>query len=102
MESDEPTVSWAFVELLDASHQSAMEMQDESHTKTVKIFWRIIIGLLIVILLLVGVIGYFAWMWNQYDTVSYDQDGNGNNVIGDNNRSFYEPENVYTTEEEQE
>ena len=101
MES-EPTVSWAFVELLDASHQSAMEMQDESHAKTVKILWRIIIGLLIVIVLLVGVVGYGVWVWNQYDTISYQQDGNGNNVIGDNNRSFYEPEDDYTTEEGQE
>ena len=99
MES-EPVVSWAFVELLDASHQTVMKEQSETHGKTVKTLWRIIIGLLVIVILLIGVVGYGVWLFNQYDTISYEQDGNGNNVIGENNRSYYEPADEDSSEEE--
>lgn len=73
------TVSWAYVELL-----------NDGHKLTIKRLW---IALITLILLFVATNALWLYEWMQYDYVSYDytQDGDGNNTIGDNNRSFYEP-----------
>ncbi len=83
------TVSWAYVELL-----------NDGHKQTIKRLW---IALLVLIVMLAATNGLWLYEWMQYDTISYDQDGNGNNIIGDNNRSFYnEPTYEDSLETEQE
>lgn len=42
-----------------------------------------------IILLLIGCIAYDNWQDGLYDTVAYTQDGEGNNVVGDNNNQRY-------------
>ena len=96
-------VGWAYVELLNGHH-------DRSERR----LWIIIVILLAVILALVAALvcvdRHWAkvteninqeWidLWSEYDTISYDQDGDGNNIIGDNNRSWYVPENTNKAEE---
>lgn len=69
---------------------AVIELQDKAHRDTLK---KIIIGWVVSMILALLVIGIGIIMFTQYDVVSYEQDGDGNNVIGNENRSFfYEPE----------
>lgn len=81
MESNntEPMVPYSVVELINGSH-----------ALTVKRLVAIIIVLSIIILAALAVIGVIVYENAQFDTISYEQDGNGNNVIGDNNRSYFD------------
>ncbi len=42
-----------------------------------------------IILLLIGYIAYDKWQDSLYETFTYTQDGEGNNVVGDNNNPIY-------------
>lgn len=80
--------SWATVELM-----------ADAHRRTVR--WM---GAFIVLLIaaLISVTVYHNWKWSTYDVVDIAQDGNGNNVIGDGNRSWYnEPTGEDSQETEQ-
>lgn len=89
----EPTISRFALEMIDATHQQTIAEMADAHKHTVDVLWKVIIILGLLLLISFVIIGYGVWMWNQYDTISYEQDGNGNNIIGDENRSYYyEPE----------
>ncbi len=58
---------------------------------------RLWIALIAAIIALVLVVGGFIWYLNQYDFTSYEQDGQGVNIIGDRNGVDYDvatPENA--------
>ena len=79
------TTSWTSVELL-----------ADAHKRTVNWMGAFIV---LLILALVGVIVYHNWKWSEYDTYEIAQDGEGNNVVGDYNRSYYnEPAGAYSEE----
>lgn len=81
------TTSWTTVELL-----------ADAHKRTVR--WM---GAFIVLLIaaLISVTIYHNYKWSEYDLIDIAQDGNGNNVIGDGNRSYYnEPAGEDTQEAE--
>ena len=59
-------------------HESAM-MRADRHAK------KLFIALLIVIGLLFASNAAWLWTWSQYDFESYEQDGNGINIIGASN-----------------
>ena len=59
-------------------HESAM-MRADRHCK------KLFIALILVILLLVATNAAWLITWNQYDFESYEQDGNGINIIGSSN-----------------
>lgn len=50
---------------------------------------RLWIAVIIAVVSLVFVVAGFVWYLNQYDFVSYDQDGQGVNIIGDENGVDY-------------
>ena len=62
------------------AHESALARNE----RTLK---RVITDLIIVLLLWFATIGMFIWYINQYDfsAISYEQDGEGINIIGDRN-----------------
>ena len=62
------------------AHESALARNE----RTIK---RVIIALILVLLLWFATIGLFIWYINQYDfsAISYEQDGQGINIIGDRN-----------------
>lgn len=86
--AEEKSVSWAYVELL-----------NESHKSTIKRLWITIVALILVLALAFGVVAYGVYEWSQYDTMSYDQDGDGINIIGDDNRGYYNEPAVENTAE---
>ena len=49
--------------------------------KTIRRLW---IALIVAFLVIASMLSGFLWFINQYDFVSYSQDGSGLNVIGDN------------------
>lgn len=50
---------------------------------------RLWIAVIIAVVSLALVVAGFVWYLNQYDFVSYDQDGQGVNIIGDENGVDY-------------
>lgn len=52
---------------------------------------KLIIALIITILLMFASNGMWLWYESQFETIdySYEQDGNGNNIIGDSNEVDY-------------
>ena len=62
----------------------AHESSEARHERTTK---RLITSLLVVVVLWFATIGMFVWYINQYDfsAISYEQDGEGINIIGDRN-----------------
>lgn len=59
-------------------HEAEIARQ-ERHIK------RLWIALIVAIVACVAITGGFLWYLNQYDFTSYDQDGQGVNIIGDGN-----------------
>ena len=61
-------------------HESAMARQE----RTIK---RLVVTLLAILVLWFATIGVFVWYLNQYDfeSYTYEQDGQGVNIIGDRN-----------------
>lgn len=64
----------------------AHEAQMARNERTIK---RLIIALALVAILWFSTVCLFVWYLNQYDCVSYDQDGTGVNIIGDSNGVDY-------------
>lgn len=62
----------------DAIPYIAYEGAMARHERTVK---RLIIGIVIAVILLFATNVAWLYVWSQYDTVSYDQDGEGINNI---------------------
>ena len=62
------------------AHESALARNE----RTIK---RLISAIIVVLLLWFATIGMFIWYINQYDfsAISYEQDGEGINIIGDRN-----------------
>lgn len=62
------------------AHESAMARNE----RTIK---RLVTTVLVILLLWFSTIGIFIWYINQYDfsAISYEQDGEGINIIGDRN-----------------
>lgn len=62
------------------AHESALARNE----RTIK---RLIGAIIVVLLLWFSTIGMFIWYINQYDfsAISYEQDGEGINIIGDRN-----------------
>lgn len=73
----EKKTSWSFVEL-------------QADTMKLIIKWMGAI-ILVLICAIIGLSLYYNYKWSEYDTVDISQDGQGNNVVGDYNRSYYEP-----------
>lgn len=92
---EHPPVGWEYVELLNGN-------QDRHNLRNwiiIIIQCAMIIGLCLAIVISNGIYrdklaetdAKWRELWSEYDTISYDQDGDGINVIGDKNRSYYEP-----------
>lgn len=63
---------------------------------------RLWIALIAAIFAIVLVVTTFVWYLNQYDFTSYEQDGQGVNIIGDGNGVDYDgPAHAGTHQEEQ-
>ena len=69
---------------------STVELMADAHKRTVR--WMGVIIVLLVVAM-IGMSIYHNYKWSAYDTIDISQDGIGNNVVGDNNRSYFnEPE----------
>lgn len=76
-------------------HEAEMARQ-ERHIR------RLWIALIVAICACVAITGGFLWYLNQYDFTSYEQDGQGVNIIGDGNGVDYDvPESAFQNQEEQ-
>lgn len=64
-------------------HEAEIARQ-ERHIK------RLWIALIVAIVACVAITGGFLWYLNQYDFTSYEQDGQGVNIIGDGNGVDYD------------
>lgn len=75
-------------------HEAEMARQ-ERHIK------RLWVALIVAIVACVAITGGFLWYLNQYDFTSYEQDGQGVNIIGDGNGVDYDgPASTSTYQEE--
>ena len=75
-------------------HEAEMARQ-ERHIK------RLWIALIVAIVACVAITGGFLWYLNQYDFTSYEQDGQGVNIIGDGNGVDYDgPASASANQEE--
>lgn len=81
-------------------HESAMA-RNERNMK------RVVVLLVVVIIVWLITIGAFLYMWQLYDyadeetVYTYQQDGEGVNIIGDRNGVDYNGSNCYDTETEE-
>lgn len=66
----------------DAVPYIVFEGEMARHERYVRRMW---IALIIAVLCIALVTGIFVWYLNQYDFCSYEQDGEGVNIIGDRN-----------------
>lgn len=75
-------------------HEAEIARQ-ERHIK------RLWVALIVAIVACVAITGGFLWYLNQYDFTSYEQDGEGVNIIGDSNGvDFNVPAREETNQEE--
>lgn len=61
---------------------------------------RLWIALVVAMLVIALTVGVFVWYLNQYDFTSYDQDGQGVNIIGDMNGVDYNGATAENTNQE--
>lgn len=86
----EKQVSWAVVELINGTHE-----RDKRRNWIERI-------VLIAVILITNLFWLLFFFQYDFESYSYEQDGSGNNVIGNNNRSYIDESKIDYQEETEE